>query len=64
MRPFSLRIYKGNERITKIRKRGIRGSENKGNEGNGYSLGTYAGPSMLSQADPSCLMSFMLVFFS
>jgi hypothetical protein len=23
-----------------------------------------AGPSLLSQADPSCIMSFMLVFFS
>jgi hypothetical protein len=48
---------------TKIRKRGIRGSEDKGNEGNGYTLGTCAGPSLLSQADPLCVMSFMLVFF-
>jgi hypothetical protein len=34
---FSLCIYKGNERmgIQKTRKRGIRGSENKGNEENG-----------------------------
>jgi hypothetical protein len=40
MSPFSLRIYKGNERmgIQKIRKRGIRGSENKGNEEKGYPL--------------------------
>jgi hypothetical protein len=48
----------------KIRKRGIRGSEDKENEGNGYPLGTRAGPSLLSQADPSCIMFFMLVFFS
>jgi hypothetical protein len=48
----------------KIRKRGIRGSENKGNEENGYPLDTRAGLSLLSRADPSCLMSFMLVFFS
>jgi hypothetical protein len=37
----------------KIRKRGIRGSEDKGNEGNGYMLGTCTGPSLLSWADPS-----------
>jgi hypothetical protein len=48
----------------KMRKRGIRGSEDKGNEGNGYTLGTRAGPSLLSQADPSCITSFMLVLFS
>jgi hypothetical protein len=48
----------------KIRKKAIRGSEDKGNEGNGYTLGTCARPSLLSQADPSCVMSFMLVFFS
>jgi hypothetical protein len=48
----------------KIRKRRIRGSENKGNEENGYPLGTRAGPSLLSRVDPSCLMSCMLVFFS
>jgi hypothetical protein len=46
----------------KIKKRGIRGSKNKGNEGNGYPLGTRTGPSLLSQADPLCVMSFMLVF--
>jgi hypothetical protein len=46
----------------KIRKRGIRGSENKGNEGNEYPLGTHAGPSLLGRADPLCLTSFMLVF--
>jgi hypothetical protein len=46
----------------KIRKRGIRGSENKGNEGNGYPVGTHTGPSLLSRVDPLCLMSFMLVF--
>jgi hypothetical protein len=44
--------------------RGIRGSEDKGNEGNGYSLGTRARPSLLSRADPLCIMFFMLVFFS
>jgi hypothetical protein len=48
----------------KISKRGIRGSENKGNEGNGCPLGTHAGPNLLSRVDPLCLMSFMLVFFS
>jgi hypothetical protein len=48
----------------KIRKRGIRGSENKGNEDNRYLLGTHAGLSLLSQADPSCITSFMLVFSS
>jgi hypothetical protein len=48
----------------KIRKRGIRGSEDKGNEGNGYTLGTHAGPSLLSQADPLCITFFILVFFS
>jgi hypothetical protein len=48
----------------KIKKRGIRGSKNKGNEENGHPLGTCAGPSLLSQVDPSCIMSFMLVFFS
>jgi hypothetical protein len=48
----------------KIRKRGIRGSEDKGNEENGYTLGICAGPSLLSQADPSCIMFFMLVLFS
>jgi hypothetical protein len=46
----------------KIKKRGIRGSKNKGNEENGYPLGTRAGLSLLSWADPSCIMSFMLVF--
>jgi hypothetical protein len=61
---FSLCIYKGNERIGIIRQRGIKGSEDKGNEGNGYMLGTCAGPSLLSWADPSCVTSFMLVFFS
>jgi hypothetical protein len=66
MRLFSLCIYKGNGRmgIRKIKKRGIRGIENKGNGGNGYPFGTRAGPSLLSQSDLSCLMSFMLVFFS
>jgi hypothetical protein len=48
----------------KIKKRGIRGSKNKGNEKNGYPLGTHAGPSLLSRADPSCVTFFMLVFFS
>jgi hypothetical protein len=48
----------------KTRKRGIRGSENKGNEENGYPLGTHIGPSILRWTDPSCLTSFMLVFFS
>jgi hypothetical protein len=48
----------------KVRKRGIRRSENKGNEENGYLLDTHAGPSLLSRADPLCLTSFMLVFFS
>jgi hypothetical protein len=48
----------------KMRKRGIRGSEDKGNEGNRYTLGTHAGPSLLSWADLLCIMSFMLVFFS
>jgi hypothetical protein len=38
------------------------GSEDKGNEGNGYVLGTCAGPSLLSRVDLSCIMSFMLVF--
>jgi hypothetical protein len=31
----------------KMKKRGIRGSKNKGNEENGHSLGTRAGPSLL-----------------
>jgi hypothetical protein len=48
----------------KIKKRGIRGSKNKGNEENGYPLGTRAGPSLLSRVDPSCVMFFVLVFFS
>jgi hypothetical protein len=48
----------------KIKKRGIRGSKNKGNEETGYPLGTHAGPSLLSRADPLCIMFFMLVFFS
>jgi hypothetical protein len=48
----------------KIKKRGIRGCKNKGNEENGYLLGTRAGPSLLSLADPLCVMFFMLVFFS
>jgi hypothetical protein len=65
-RLFSLHIYKGNERmgIRKIQKRGIRGSENKGNGGKGYLFGTRAGPSLLSQSDPLRFMSFMLVFSS
>jgi hypothetical protein len=50
--------------VYKNKKRGIRGSENKGNEENGYLLGACAGPSILSQADLSCLASFILVFFS
>jgi hypothetical protein len=37
MRPFSLRIYKGNGRMG-IKTRGIRGSENKGNGGRGIHL--------------------------
>jgi hypothetical protein len=48
----------------KIKKRGIRGSKNKGNEENGYSQSTRAGPSLLSWADPSRITFFMLVFFS
>jgi hypothetical protein len=48
----------------KIRKRGIRGSENKGNKEKEYPLDAHAGPSILSWVDPSCPMSFMLVFFS
>jgi hypothetical protein len=48
----------------KIKKGGIRGSKNKGNEGNRYPLGTHAGPSLLSRADLSRFMSFMLVFSS
>jgi hypothetical protein len=46
----------------KIKKRGIRGSKNKGNEENGHLLGTRAGLSLLSRVDPSCITSFMLVF--
>jgi hypothetical protein len=60
MSPFSLHIYKENK---KIRRRQLRGSEDKGNEGNGYTLGTHAGPSLLSRADLSCVTSFILVFF-
>jgi hypothetical protein len=48
----------------KIKKRGIRGSKNKGNKENGYSRSTRAGLHLLSQADPSRIMFFMLVFFS
>jgi hypothetical protein len=48
----------------KIKKRGIRGSKNKGNEENGHPLGTHAGLSLLSWVDPSCVTSFMLVYFS
>jgi hypothetical protein len=49
----------------KHEKKGNKGKwRHKGNEGNGYTLGTRAGPSLLSQADPSCIMSFMLVLFS
>jgi hypothetical protein len=48
----------------KIKKRGIRGSKNKGNEENGYLLGTCIGLSLLSRADLLCITSFMLVFFS
>jgi hypothetical protein len=48
----------------KIRQRGIKGIEDKGNEGNRYTLGTRAGTGLLSRADPSCVTSFMLVFFS
>jgi hypothetical protein len=48
----------------KIRKRGIRGSENKGNEEKGYPLDVHTGPSILSQANLLCIMSFMLVLFS
>jgi hypothetical protein len=57
---FSLHIYKGNENM-KTRKRGIRGSEDKGNEGNGYTLCTRTGLSLLSRADLSCVMFFILV---
>jgi hypothetical protein len=66
MSPFSLPIYKGNERvgIQKIRKRGIRGSENKGNEEKGYLLDACAGPSISSQVDLLCIMSSMLVLSS
>jgi hypothetical protein len=48
----------------KIQKRGNKGKSDKGNEGNGYLRGTCAGPSLLSRADPSRIMFFMLVFFS
>jgi hypothetical protein len=51
-----------NDVHTKIRQRGIKGIEDKGNEGNRYTLGTRTGLGLLSRADPS--MSFMLVFFS
>jgi hypothetical protein len=44
----------------KIKKRRIRGIENKGNGGNGYPFGTCAGPSLLSWSDPSCFTSFMV----
>jgi hypothetical protein len=40
------------------KKRGIRGSENKGNEEKGYPLDARAGPSILSQADLLCLLFF------
>jgi hypothetical protein len=46
----------------KIRKRGIRGSEDKGNEGNRSTLCTCAGPSLLSWVDPLCVTFFILVF--
>jgi hypothetical protein len=45
-----------------MKKRGIRGIENKENGGNGYPFGTHAGPSLLSQSDLLCFTSFMLVF--
>jgi hypothetical protein len=62
---FSLHVYGGNGGgHGKIKKRGIRGIENKGNGENGYPFGTRTGPSLLSQSDLSCLMSFMLGFFS
>jgi hypothetical protein len=48
----------------KMKKKGIRGIEDKGNEGNGYPSGTHAGTSLLIQLDPLCFTSFMLVFFS
>jgi hypothetical protein len=48
----------------KIRQRGIKGIEDKGNEGNRYMLGTHAGPGLLSRVDLSCVTSFMLVFSS
>jgi hypothetical protein len=41
-----------------------KGIENKGNEGNGYPSGTYAGPSLLIWSDLLSFMSSMLVFFS
>jgi hypothetical protein len=47
----------------KIRKGGIRGSENKGGEEKEYLLDAHAGPSILSWTDLSCLISFMLVFY-
>jgi hypothetical protein len=46
----------------KIRKRGIIGSEDKGNKGNGSTLCTCAGLSLLSRADPSYVTFFILVF--
>jgi hypothetical protein len=51
MRPFSLHIYKGNERmgIRKIKKKGIRGIENKGNKGNRYPSGTHGQVCWVSQ---------------
>jgi hypothetical protein len=48
----------------KIKEKGKRGIENKGNGGNGYLSGTHAGPSLLIWSDPLCFTSFMLVFFS
>jgi hypothetical protein len=47
-----------------IRQSRIKGIEDKGNEGNRYTLGTRTGPGLLSQVDLSCITSFMLVFFS
>jgi hypothetical protein len=50
------------DRHTKIRQRGIKGIEDKGNEGNRYMLGTFAGPGLLSWADPLCVTSIMLIW--
>jgi hypothetical protein len=66
MRPFFLHLLQREREHghKKIKEKGKRGIENKENEGDGYLSGTYVGPSLLIRSDPSCFMSFMLVFFS